>query len=144
MKNQNSNEPGLDPSMQLDMGFSPGPGREVVARTREETVLDEPSPLMTDEIRRRLPRLNATEKDTDPIVHVKYRARNVCDWNAVEFDGNDILFGLIWQRFPLWGYSKISELETANIWSGAAAIETKPRSEARSVSRAMMDYAYDI
>ena len=97
-------------------------------------------PLLTDEIRQRLPKLYATENDEDPIVQVRFRAWSGCHWNVVEFDGENIFFGLIWQRYPIWGYFALSHLETINARHGASAIVVDPGFEPEPVSSAIWDY----
>lgn len=108
----------------------------------EEHYVEGRPPLMTDEIRRRLPRLHATENDEDPVVQGRFRAWNVCDWNVVEFDGENICFGLIWQWYPIWGYFALSHLETINVRHGGPAIVVDRFFQPRRVSHAMLDYTY--
>lgn len=68
--------------------------------------------LLTDEIRRRLPPLYATENDPDPTIQVKlFTPWTNWTWYITEFDGIDLLFGLV-DGFELeWGYSSLAELE---------------------------------
>ena len=69
--------------------------------------------LMTEEIRKRLPKLNETE-DTpieEKIAQVKFFSPyNGWRWYAVEFDGDDTFFGLVDGFEVEWGYFSYSEL----------------------------------
>lgn len=68
--------------------------------------------LLTNEIRRRLPALYTTQDDPDPIVQVKFFTPwTNWTWYVTEFDGIDLLFGLV-EGFEIeWGYSSLAELE---------------------------------
>lgn len=78
--------------------------------------------LLTDEIRKSLPSLYSSEEDPDPIARVKFLAPwTDWTWYAVEFDGEDLFWGLVcgFERecgyFSLsWqcGYFRLSELES--------------------------------
>lgn len=68
--------------------------------------------LLPREIRRRLPKLYATQNDKDPIVQVKFFTPWAeWTWFITEFDGMDQLFGLVEGFETEWGYSSLSELE---------------------------------
>ena len=120
------------------------PRRRIVTCSVDSIELNKPTPLMTDEIRQRLPKLYATANDDNPVVQVRYRAWKVCDWNAIEFDGEDIFFGLVWQSFPVWGYFRLSDLQTMNDWNGAPAIVVDRFFEPRPVTHTVLDYSTDI
>ena len=80
--------------------------------------------LLTQEIRRRLPRLYATEDDKDPIVQVKFFSPwTNWTWYATEFDGENIFFGLVEGFETEWGYFSLSELEAARGPGGVPIIE---------------------
>ena len=69
--------------------------------------------LMTEEIRKKLPPLGATDDNPDPIVQVKF----FCPWNhwtwfGYEFDGEDIFFGFVKGDFDEFGTFSLSELES--------------------------------
>lgn len=123
---------------------SPEPSRMVVRTHAEHPVLTELSPLMPDEVRSRLPRLYATKDDADPIVQVRYRAWRHCDWNIIEFDGTDILFGMVWYTFPIWGYFRLSDLQTMNNWACQPAIVIDRDFDPKPATQAMWDYRYDF
>ena len=68
--------------------------------------------LLTEEIRRRLPALYVTQHDKDPVIQVKFFTPwSSWTWYATEFDGEDLLFGLVEGFETEWGYSSLSELE---------------------------------
>ena len=68
--------------------------------------------LLTEEVRRRLPALYATEHDKDPIVQVKFFTPwSNGTWRATEFDGEDTFFGLVEGFETEWGYFSLRELE---------------------------------
>ena len=52
--------------------------------------------LLTDELRKQLPGLYATEDEEDPVLVCKFfHARSGWTWYAIEFDGEDLFFGLV-------------------------------------------------
>ena len=68
--------------------------------------------LLTDEIRRRLPALYATEHNKNPIIQVKFITPwTNWTWYATEFDGEDSFFGLVEGFDTEWGYFSLRELE---------------------------------
>jgi len=68
--------------------------------------------LLTDEIRRRLPALYATENEKDPVIQVKFFTPwTGWTWWGVEFDGEDTFFGLVEGLETEWGYFSLRELE---------------------------------
>ena len=69
--------------------------------------------LMTDELRRKLPPLYATEhQGMDALVLVHYFTPDGdWDWYATEFDGKDLFFGLANGFEAELGYFSLSELE---------------------------------
>ena len=69
--------------------------------------------LMSDEIRERLPALYATDGQKDPIVQVKFFSTfSSWTWYAIEFDGDDTFFGLVYGHEAELGYFSLSELES--------------------------------
>jgi hypothetical protein len=69
--------------------------------------------LLTDEIRRRLPALYATQEQGDPTIQVKFFTPwTSWTWYATEFDGQDIFFGLVEGLETEWGYFSLMELES--------------------------------
>jgi hypothetical protein len=70
--------------------------------------------LFTEDIKRRLPPLYSTEHDSDPVVQVKLFAPwSQWTWFVTEFDGQNLLFGLVVGFEREWGYFSLSELEHA-------------------------------
>ena len=69
--------------------------------------------LMTDELRRTIPPLYATEHDEDPIVRVKFFLPDAgWTWYVTEFGGEDVLFGLTVGLEVELGYFSLRELES--------------------------------
>lgn len=71
--------------------------------------------LLTQEIRKKLPKLYSQEKSEDPTIIVKF----FCPWNnwtwyAYEFDGEDMFFGFVVGLENELGYFSLSELESIN------------------------------
>ncbi|GMU82439.1 MAG: hypothetical protein AMXMBFR47_23100 [Planctomycetota bacterium] len=70
--------------------------------------------LMTKEIRDRLPQLRATEHQSDPVAQVKFFTPwSNWTWYGIEFDGEDIFFGLVEGFETELGYFSLSEIESA-------------------------------
>ncbi|MBI3782851.1 MAG: DUF2958 domain-containing protein [Deltaproteobacteria bacterium] len=68
--------------------------------------------LVTDAIRASLPPLYATENDVDPLVHVKFFTPwSSWTWYGIEFDGEDLFFGLVDGFECELGYFSLAELE---------------------------------
>jgi len=68
--------------------------------------------LMTQAIRKKLPKLYSTEKTSDPIVHVKFFTPwTNWTWYATEFDGTDTFFGLVCGHENELGYFSLKELQ---------------------------------
>ena len=99
--------------------------------------------LMTDEIRQRLPKLYSTADIEDPFIQIRYKAWRYCDWNAIEFDGDDIFFGFVWVECPVWGYFRLSDLEAINVPHCASGIAVDRFFEPRTISSALLGYYYD-
>src|SRR4051794_29497038 len=72
------------------------------------------SRLLPDEIAATLPKLYATEKDSDPIARVKFFTPDSSwSWFLTEFDPNDRLcFGLVHGHEREFGYFSLDELES--------------------------------
>jgi hypothetical protein len=79
----------------------------------EPAQIPRPMPLLTDEIRERLPRLYATDElDLEALAQVKYFTPDAgWTWYASEFDGENIFFGLVVGLEIELGYFALSELE---------------------------------
>ena len=144
MRNQKRNQAESAPMECLPGDDSPAPRRKVLAcRVVDATVANEATLLMTESVRKRLPKLYATENVNNPVVQVRYRAWSLCDWNAIEFDGVDVFFGFFWHRSPVWGYFRLSDLEESNRLAHDNVIVIDRFFEPRPVSAVMMDYYYD-
>ena len=69
--------------------------------------------LLTDEIRKRLPKLYATQNQSNPMLQVKFFTPwTSWTWYASEFDGEDTFFGLVEGLETEWGYFSLKELES--------------------------------
>ena len=69
--------------------------------------------LLTEKIRRRLPKLRETEGRDDPIVQVKFFTPDSSwTWFGIEFDGKDLFYGLVDGHCQEFGYFSLSELES--------------------------------
>ena len=69
--------------------------------------------LLTNEIRKRLPKLRETEEQDDPIVQVKFFTPDSSwTWWCIEFDGKDLFYGLVDGLCQEYGYFSLTELES--------------------------------
>lgn len=74
-------------------------------------MFDQP-PLISDDVRATLPGLYSTEHDDDPLVRAKlFTPWTNWSWYVTEFDGEDVLFGLVSGHEVELGYFTLSELE---------------------------------
>ena len=69
--------------------------------------------LLTEGIKKRLPKLYETEGQEDQIAQVKFFTPD-SNWTfyAIEFDGEDLFFGLVDGFCKEFGYFSLSELES--------------------------------
>lgn len=69
--------------------------------------------LLPDDIRQTLPTRYSQEHEKDPLVRVKFFTPwTNWTWYAIEFDGEDLFFGLV-DGFELeLGYFSLTELES--------------------------------
>jgi hypothetical protein len=68
--------------------------------------------LLTKKLRRQLPPLYATENEEDPMVWVKYFYPDFSwTWFGIEFDGQDLFFGLVDGWDCELGYFSLAELQ---------------------------------
>lgn len=68
--------------------------------------------LLTAELRRQIPPLYSTEKESDPTVQAKFFTPwTNWTWYVTEFDGKDRFFGLVQGHETELGYFSLSELE---------------------------------
>jgi hypothetical protein len=67
--------------------------------------------LLPTSIRSELPPLGATEEERDPLVRAKFFYPDFSwTWYAIEFDGDDLFFGLVDGFERELGYFRLSEL----------------------------------
>jgi hypothetical protein len=70
-------------------------------------------PLLTDELRKRLPLIGATESEEDPMVICKFFTPwTNWTWYVIEFDQADTFFGLVDGHEVELGYFSLQELQT--------------------------------
>lgn len=151
MNDQERNQTQREPTRRLQDGHTHAP-RRIRACLAVPSVLEtdrgpSPSaerehPLMTEEIRQRLPELYSTANVEDPVIQVRYRVWRFCDWNAIEFDGEDLFFGVVWLASPVWGYFRLSDLETINSSHGGPVVSVDRFFQPVPVSTAIMDYYF--
>jgi hypothetical protein len=80
--------------------------------------------LLTKEIRQELPPLYSQENTDDPLARVRfYDAMGDWSWYAIEFDGEDLFFGLVLGFERELGYFTLSEFEQVNRAAGFTRIE---------------------
>ena len=85
-------------------------------RSRKEVVYVK---LLTKELLRRLPPLYATENDADPVVHVKFFCPGLqWAWYGIEFDGENLCFGLVDGNEQELGYFSLFNLIVESHRSG--------------------------
>ncbi|MEQ9617077.1 MAG: DUF2958 domain-containing protein [Phycisphaerales bacterium] len=93
--------------------------------------------LLTAELRRRLPPLRSAEREEDPIVQAKFFTPwSDWTWYVLEFDGEDLFFGLVDGFEVELGYFSLGELESLRGPGGLTIerdrhFEPKPLSEVR-------------
>lgn len=69
--------------------------------------------LLTKEIRQSLPPLYATEDDPDPMVFCRFfHPLSTWEWFITEFDGEDLMFGLVSGLELEWGYISLEEISS--------------------------------
>lgn len=69
--------------------------------------------LLTQEIRKKIPKLYAQEHSKDPIVYVKFFTPwTYFTWYATEFDGKDTFFGYVVGHDKEMGYFSLKEMES--------------------------------
>ena len=67
--------------------------------------------LLPPEVCQGLPPLYATEREADPLCRVKFFYPDFSwTWYAIEFDGDDLFFGLVSGFERELGYFRLSEL----------------------------------
>jgi hypothetical protein len=72
--------------------------------------------LLPESIRQTIPALYSQEAVEDPIVRVKFfHPLSSFRWYVTEFDGEDLLFGLVQGLEEELGYFSLSELESVRV-----------------------------
>ena len=69
--------------------------------------------LLNETLRSTIPPLRASENTKDPVVHAKFF--DPCGswtWYVLEFDGEDLFFGIVDGFEREWGYFSLAELES--------------------------------
>ena len=68
--------------------------------------------LYREYLKKHLPPLYSQERNPDPLVHAKFFTPwSYWTWYAIEFDGEDVLFGWVEGQDKELGYFSLSELE---------------------------------
>lgn len=69
--------------------------------------------LMTEELKKEMPGLYSQEHMKDPLARVKFFTPWASwTWYGIEFDGEDVFFGLVKGLEPELGYFSLAELES--------------------------------
>jgi hypothetical protein len=72
--------------------------------------------LLPESIRQTIPALYSQEAVEDPIARVKFfHPLSSFRWYVTEFDGEDLLFGLVQGLEEELGYFSLSELESVRV-----------------------------
>jgi hypothetical protein len=69
--------------------------------------------LLNETLRSTIPPLHASENTKDPVIHAKFF--DPCGswtWYVLEFDGEDLFFGIVDGFEREWGYFSLAELES--------------------------------
>jgi hypothetical protein len=81
-------------------------------------------PLLTDELRTRLPPLYSQEAEPEPYIHARFTLPGTtCAWYVMEGEakgGDFLFFGYVCGQESEFGYFLLSELESARTPLGAA------------------------
>jgi len=80
--------------------------------------------LLTKEIRQELPPLYSQENTEDPLARIRFQD-TLGDWScyAIEFDGENLFFGLVLGFERELGYFTLAEFEQVNREAGFTRIE---------------------
>lgn len=83
--------------------------------------------LMTNELRKKLPPLHSTKDQEDPMVICRfYYPRYGVSFYAIEFDGENMFYGLIGHDKLRFDYFSLGGLEETQIVSTLTAVERMP------------------
>ncbi len=84
--------------------------------------------LLTKELRKKLPPLYANEEVKDPMVIAKFFAlASNWTWFAMEFDGEDLFFGMVHGFEKELGYFSLKELQSLKLSMGGIEIPAVER-----------------
>lgn len=84
--------------------------------------------LLTKELRKKLPPLYSNEEVEDPMVIAKFFAlASNWTWFAMEFDGEDLFFGMVHGFEKELGYFSLNELQSLKLTMGGVDIPAVER-----------------
>jgi hypothetical protein len=84
--------------------------------------------LLTKELRKKLPPLYANENEGDPVLVCKFFAlASNWTWYAMEFDGEDMFFGIVHGFEKELGYFSLKELQSLKLTMGGIDIPAVER-----------------
>ena len=84
--------------------------------------------LLTKELRKKLPPLYSNEEVQDPMVIAKFFALgSAWTWFAMEFDGEDLFFGMVHGFEKELGYFSLKELQSLTLSMGGMEIPAVER-----------------
>lgn len=79
-------------------------------------------PLLPDALRQSLPQLSSTQNDPDPVIRLKFfHPASRWTWYVLEFDGEDLFFGVVDGFEREFGYFSLAEL--GSVCVGGVGIE---------------------
>lgn len=80
--------------------------------------------LLTQEIRRKLPPLYSQENTVEPVAQVRFfDSLGDWSWYVLEFDGENLFFGLVLGFERELGYFTLAEFEEVNREAGLERIQ---------------------
>jgi len=69
--------------------------------------------LMTQQLRKQIPPLRATEEQRDPVAYARFFTPDSSwTWYVFEYDGEDTCFGYVIGHFAELGHFSLAELES--------------------------------
>jgi hypothetical protein len=75
--------------------------------------------LLTKELANKLPALYSQENNSEPVAQVRFFSiASQWEWFAVEFDGEDLFYGLVKGFETELGYFSLSELQGLTAMNG--------------------------
>ncbi|MGE0266610.1 MAG: DUF2958 domain-containing protein [Candidatus Obscuribacterales bacterium] len=92
--------------------------------------------LLTEKDRQELPALYSQENTEDPVAQIRfYDTLGGWSWYGIEFDGEDLFFGLVLGFERELGYFTLAELEQVNQAAGFTRIERDPGFQPTELSK---------